>query len=265
MLAQSIRRSASSRRSPNKLFTLMLTAGLLATASQSSADVSSAPAKVPPFFETNKGQADSWAQFLSRGPHATVFLAEGEAMVATSDRADSLSATRSPRSRAGAVLRLRLLGATAHPEAVAGNHLAADINYYIGRDPHRWHLHVPAYTRVEYRNVYPGVDVLYYYSRSRLEHDFIVQPGACPGPIAVRLDGTRRARLDSRGNVRMQTAIGHALLHRPTAYQDLDGTRSLVTVSYLVAKDGSVRFALGPYVASRPLVIDPILDFATYL
>ena len=53
-------------------------------------------------------------------------------------------------------------------------------SYFTGCDPRKWRTNVANYRKVLYRNVYPGIDVVYYGSGQNLEHDFIVRPGANP-------------------------------------------------------------------------------------
>ena len=51
----------------------------------------------------------------------------------------------------------------------------------------------------------------------------------------------------------------------PVAYQERDGRREPVAARYRLAGRNEVRYEIGAYDRSRPLVIDPILKYATYL
>ena len=66
--------------------------------------------------------------------------------------------------------------------------LAGYTNYLLDPDPRNWRTHVPNYRRVRYRNVYPGIDVVYYGNPRELEFDFVVAPGADPRRIRLTLD-----------------------------------------------------------------------------
>src|SRR6185369_9895823 len=131
----------------------------------------------------NDGQTDARVAFVSRGAGYTLFLAPDEAVLAL----------RAPRKQPSSPLRLKLLGANPSPRVEGERPLAGTANYFIGKDPTRWHTKVPTYARVRYRSVYPGIDVVYYGTTQRqLEYDFVLAPGADPAAIALRFDGARR-------------------------------------------------------------------------
>ena len=94
----------------------------------------------------------------------------------------------------------------------------------------------------------------------------MLAPGADPGQIALRVR-RRRARWRSTraATSSLHTAAGELRQPRPVVYQDIDGVRRPVAGDYVVDGDGRVRIRLGAYDASRPLVIDPVLAYSTYL
>ena len=57
------------------------------------------------------------------------------------------------------------------------------------------------YGRVAYRQIYSGIDLVYYGADRRLEFDFVVAPGADPELIALRLEGADRLTLDASGDL----------------------------------------------------------------
>jgi hypothetical protein len=54
-------------------------------------------------------------------------------------------------------------------------------------------------------------------------------------------------------------------LQKPVVYQDIDGRRRHVAGSYLLDDAGDVTFQVGSYDTTRPLVIDPVLVYSTFL
>ncbi|HXB69640.1 MAG TPA: SBBP repeat-containing protein [Candidatus Acidoferrales bacterium] len=121
--------------------------------------------------------------------------------------------------------------------------LPGTFNYFMGNDPAYWRTDVRRYGRVRYRNVAPGTDLVFYQSpRGELEYDLIVSPGSDPTRIRLRFDG----------------AIQQL---PPYAYQ---GKRA-VTARFHPAADGAMEFEIGDYDRTRPLVIDPVIVFSTYL
>ena len=204
-------------------------------------------------FEPNQGQTDPAVDFLSRGPGYTVFLSPTEAVL-------SLSSQASP-----AVVRMTLVGANPEARAAAAEPLPGKVNYLTGSDPSRWHTGIPTYAKASYRDVYRGVDVVYYGNERQLEYDFVVHPGASPAAIGLRFDGADRVEIATDGELVLHTAAGVVRNGRPRIYQLAGGRREVVPGSYVLDDRSQVGFAVGPYDASRPLVIDPTLVYSTYL
>jgi hypothetical protein len=160
---------------------------------------------------------------------------------------------------------MQLVGASAGPQFVGLERLPGTSNYLIGNDPSRWHTDIPNYARVEARGVYPGVDLIYYGNQSPLEYDFHVAPGADPGAIRLSFPGAESATIDDRGNLVLETVGGVVVQQAPVLYQESAGVRQPVSGHYVLEREGRVGFAMGSYDQSRPLVIDPILSYSTYL
>jgi hypothetical protein len=122
---------------------------------------------------------------------------------------------------------------------------------------------------VRYRNVYPGIDLVYHGQGPRLEYDFAVAPGAGLERIRLDIRGGDGLRLDGEGNLRISVARGELVQHAPIAYQDIDGRRVTVPARYALMQGPDhrtlVRFDVGRYDTSRALVIDPVLSYASYI
>ena len=61
---------------------------------------------------------------------------------------------------AGAVVRMQLVGARRQAEARGVQELPGRNSHFVGKDRRKWRTDVPTYARVEYRGVYPGVDLV---------------------------------------------------------------------------------------------------------
>jgi hypothetical protein len=214
-------------------------------------------ARAPVRFEPNLGQADARVRFTARTREGALFLTAGEAVVRLGSR------ERGPAA-ADAVLRIAVDGADARALASATELLPGVTNYFVGDDPSTWRTNVPGYARARFEGVYPGVDLVYYGNDGRLEYDFVCAPGADPSRIALRIDGAQRVAVDVTGDLVLTTAVGEVRQHAPRVYQDIAGVRHAVAGGYEL-HDGKVGFALAGYDASRDLVIDPELVYATYL
>lgn len=206
---------------------------------------------VQPVFERNLGQTDSQVCFLSRGNGALLFLTETEAVL-------QFGVSRQ------AVLRMRLRGARAKPSVEGAEPASGRSNYFLGTDQEKWRLDVPQYRKVLYRDVYPGVDLVYHATQHEFEYDFTVHPGSDPGTIFLDFVGAKKLRLNAAGDLILETEAGEVRQNRPVAYQMKDGQRYRVEAGYVIAGRQSAQFKIGDYDPRRPLVIDPVLSYSNY-
>jgi photosystem II stability/assembly factor-like uncharacterized protein len=195
------------------------------------------------------------AEFIARSAGYALDLARGEARLAIGGIKDT------PR----AAVTMRLLGAAASATGEGRRVLPGLTNYVIGNDPREWRTGVRSYAEVAYRGVYPGVDLVYYGNHRQLEFDFIVAPGASHRTIAFAFDGSRGLSIDRSGNLLIETAAGTLVQQAPAIYQDKSGTRRPVRGGYVLRRDGRVGFHAHAYDRNLPLIIDPVLTYATYL
>jgi uncharacterized protein (TIGR03437 family) len=158
---------------------------------------------------------------------------------------------------------MSLIGASAKAKAVALSPQPGVVSYFIGNDPKKWRSGIPTYGKVNYAEIYPGVDLVFYGNQRQLEYDFVVAPGADPSRIAWRIDGAR-ARVDAEGNLVLSADNGPASFKKPVLYQ-LDGDKKTSVEGSFAVAGNQVRFRLGSYDHSRALIIDPVLSYASYL
>jgi Beta-propeller repeat len=259
-------------------FALFLAAQTL-TGKPTSSPVSAAPAKpeifaaygkLPLVFEKNLGQTDSQVKFLAHARGYTLFLTEQGAVLRLSKveaarASDRTQAASRPKRSGGAVVRLTLSGSDS-PRRVEGLEAQpGHTNYFIGQDPSRWRTNVPIYARVKYHDVYPGIDAVYYGHQNRLETDYIVAPRSDPSQIALLVEGGRSVRLNSEGDLEISSAAGDLILRRPEVYQEIGGARSEISARYVERGENLIGIRLGPYDSREPVVVDPVLDYSTYL
>src|SRR5262249_42761561 len=160
------------------------------------------------------------------------------------------------------VVRLQWVGANPHPEVTGIDPLPGVTNYFKGNDPTKWVTHVPSYGQVSYKDLYPGIDLLYYGNAAhQLEYDFRVAPGADPGRVQLAFAGADAVQTDAQGNLVLHTSAGDVTEHAPTLYQEGNGGRQTVAGRYVVQDAAHVGFQVGAYDRDRPLVIDPALSY----
>jgi hypothetical protein len=122
------------------------------------------------------------------------------------------------------------------------------------------------YARLRRSGVYPGIDLLYYSRNGELEYDFEIAPDADPSQIALAIEGADQARLNDHGDLVLSLGGKELTERAPTVYQRLE-SGEIVSVhgSYEIGGDGMVRFRLGDYDHSLPLVIDPSIVYVAFL
>ncbi|HLX70493.1 MAG TPA: SBBP repeat-containing protein, partial [Verrucomicrobiae bacterium] len=72
-------------------------------------------------------------------------------------------------------------------------------------------------------------------------------------------------RVDNAGNLVLKIDGQEICQHAPEVYQERSGARTPVPASYHLNQDGTVGFSLANFDRSQPLVIDPVLDFLSYI
>ncbi|HVA93782.1 MAG TPA: SBBP repeat-containing protein, partial [Candidatus Dormibacteraeota bacterium] len=234
--------------------------------------------KLPLAFEANQGQTNAQVKFLSRGSGYTLFLTPTDAVLSlvqpTRQKRAGLPAVpgqvpaAATKPMQASALRMRLAGANAHPQIQGLDELRGKSNYLLGNDPKKWRTNVPNYARVEYRNIYPGVNLVYYGNQGRLEDDFEVEPGANPRVIRLEISGAKKITLDRAGNAVLSVPGGQVVLEKPAIYQQpsgRDAPQQKIGGHYVVEARNRLGFVLGAYDRSRRVVIDPTLVYSTYL
>jgi hypothetical protein len=239
--------------------------------------------KLPLTFEANQGQTDPRVKFLARGSGYTLFLTSTEAVLALRDPAKQKEAGVTTALGATA-LRMGLVGANSRPQVNGVEALPGKSNYLIGKDPKKWRTNVPNYAQVRYEGVYPGVDLVFYGPQGPLEYDFVVAPGADPNLIGFELRATRvhgrslrertqaaaQPQIAANGDLVLKLGDREIRFHKPVVYQPEAGSSSVSQSSlleghYKLTGRNRVTFALGPYDPTKPLVIDPVLTYSSYL
>lgn len=233
-------------------FTLLL--GLAGSAAAAPNPTASAYGKLPLSFAPNRGQAAPEVRFLSRGQGYQLFLTAEEAVLTL----------QKPASEKRAVVRMRIEGATPKAAISGLEPLPGKVNYLRGKDPKQWRTDIPTYGKVKYAGIYPGIDLVYYGRDQQLEYDFVVAPGADPEVIALTFSGGE-PRLAGSGELVLATATGEVRFHKPVLYQERQGRKQPVEGRYVRRGGGQIGFEVDAYDPTRPLVIDPVLSYSTYL
>lgn len=210
---------------------------------------------LPLIFEPNHGQAARESAFVARGPGYDLHLIPGGLVASLQKQSGTAGAT---------AVRVRFVDASLAAPITGGAERASKSNYLIGNDPLAWRTDVPNFERVTYRQIYPGIDLVFYGNQRRLEYDFIVAPGVSPSQIALafeELDHDGRApalTIDAAGRLVLQLDDGTLAFEAPLTYQVIDGVRQIVPARYRIDRASAgpqVAFEVGAYDTTKLLVI----------
>jgi hypothetical protein len=204
--------------------------------------------QIPLTFIENRGQTHASVHFLAKGPGMTAYFTSSEVVV---DLHPS-------------VVRMRYLGGKAAPDVGGLDPQEGRVNYLIGADPSKWKTDVPLYGRVIYRDLYPGIDMVYSAQARWLKSEFVAAPGADTSRIRIEYAGVQSIRTDENGRLVLVTANGELREEAPEIYQESGGVRIPVEGAFRVSGN-VVSFEVGEYDHSRELRIDPVLSYSTYL
>lgn len=215
----------------------------------------------PLLFEANKGQMDEDAKFVSRGKGYTVYLSGSEAVFSLKVPSDG--SRKEGRAAKSDVLRMKFAGANTKPVITGETEAITKTNYYIGKKSFE---NVPNYGRVKYQNLYSGIDAIFYGDKeNQLEYDFVVAPNSDPAQIRLNFEGAESLAVNERGDLVVRTANTELIQQRPFSYQEIEGQKHEVTSRYVLSDRNSVKFELGEYDQSKHLVIDPAVQYLTYI
>src|SRR4029077_8579660 len=233
--------------------------------------------RMPLSFEANQGQADPRVKFLAHGQGYTLFLTRrGEALLTLvkpvpkptplQPRASlPAAADNLETAKLSTTVRMRLAGSATTPQIEGLELLPGKANYFVGSDPKNWRANVPLFAKVKVRDIYPGVDLVYYGNQRQLEYDFVVASGSDPHSIRMDFAGAKKLSLDTQGGLVLNVHGNEIRLQKPRIYQEIDGSLREISGGYSFKNKQEVGFEIATYDTSKPLVIDPVLSYSTYL
>jgi len=227
---------------------------------------------LPSRFIPNRGQLNKKVKFFAQTPGYSFYLTNNEIAYLFLRQAKTRpkpgpSATKGkPQPVAGGALALKakFVGASPRVAVVGRRRQSGAFNYLIGNKPEAWKTNVPGYSEVFYRGLYPGIDLTYKGVDGRMKYQFNLAPGADPKAIRILFQGAKALKTTPEGALLIHTPWGTLKDTKPYAYQIVDGKRSTVEAEF--SAEGRVAtFWLGDYDKTKPLVIDPVMKYSTFV
>ncbi len=164
----------------------------------------------------------------------------------------------------GLVYDLKVGNSETIPEAA--DTLSGYSNFFRGNDPRRWLTHVPHYNRIVYKDVYPGVDLTYFFDeQNQLTYEYIVSPYADISHIEMKFDAVQDILPEESSKMKILTELGEMRDSGLVCYQMINGVPRVVASAFRKTGNNSYRVELlDDYDRSHSLTIDPTVAFATY-
>ena len=224
---------------------------------------------IPFLFEKNIGQYYEKVKFVLKNGTSTTFFTQDELVIVLAkpkeenieNKADRLNRIKEYET---SVLRIKLENANQYPEIIGANELSCKINYIKGKNKDDWNMDVPAYEKIIYKDVYDGIDLVYYENNGKLEHDFIVSPKADINNIEIGFDGADKVELDNDKNILINVKEHDVMMLKPKVYQYIDDMEIEINSSFVV-NNNNVTFSISDYNKNEVLIIDPVLIYGSYI
>jgi len=124
---------------------------------------------------------------------------------------------------------------------------------------------VPNYRNVNYKDIYPNIDLVYYGNQGQLEYDFIVSPGADPADIQLSFKGLDDIYLSEDGKLIASNNYGEVVFKEPIIYQENEGIITSISGQYVFNENGNIEFEIEKYNHDEILIIDPVIEYSTYI
>ncbi len=220
-------------------------------------------------FIENKGQWDKSILFKTHFQGGNLWVQQGKLLFHLQDYSQYQKAHGNPLYTENSntfkqdVVHLNFAGANEITAISKGKPTAEYYNYFIGNDRSKWASDVHGFNEATLLNLYNGIDLKLIEENEQLKYEFHVAPLANPALIQLDYAGQQKISIDKEGNLIVTSKLGNIRENKPYAYQIINGKIKNVNCDFEII-DNKVQFKLGNYDPKIPLVIDPILVFATY-
>lgn len=134
--------------------------------------------------------------------------------------------------------------------------------FLLGSGRESWVSDVPAYRMVVYEELYDGIDLRYYFTGEGPKYEFVLNPGADPARIRIRVEGHSSLNIINNDLV-IALENGDLVYDRDLAvYYESD--KKPIRAGFVVLDRNTYSFELGNYDRNKPVIIDPLI-YSTFI
>lgn len=240
------------------------------TSIENTRDVSSLPLS----FTANNGQWDNQIKFRANSGGAILWFSSDGAysqfnrVIEPEQNIDEHlmpDQERELKNIETMMIKTSFVGSNQNARVVGLDEIEYKCNYFLGNDPTNWQIDVPNYQAVIYKGIYEGIDLKYYGNDRQMEYDLIIAPGADYRKIEIEYEGAESISVNKEGQLVVKTKWNEVIEKRPIIYQENDNKRIPIYGEYKITDNNKFSFELDDYDISLPVVIDPVLEYSTYL
>ncbi len=215
-------------------------------------------------FKENKNQWHSNILYAAELKGAVVFIERTGITYLLFDR-DDMEKTHpamGPVNVHAHLYKVKFEGAQTPSQVDAFDKTETYYNYFIGNDPSKWASNVHGFGEVYCHDIYPGIDIKYYFSNGLMKYDFIVNAGADVSKIKLSYEGADALQMKNN-NLFVKTSVGDVVEMAPVSWTMKSNEKQFVKSSYIL-DNNTLKFKIDTYPNNQSLVIDPTLIFSTY-
>ena len=241
-------------------------AGSPVTDKETRARVAESFGKLPLYFVENRGQLDKRVGYYVQGSDKTIYFTNHGLTFVLNPKPEAqpeISKSDKQHSERWS-LKLDFVGARPGVRPEGREQTGATFSYFKGRRS-QWQAGLKSYSEIVYRELWPGIDLVYAGTVNRMKYTFVVKPGADPNRIKLAWRGASGVKLNAAGELEVTTPVGGFMDQRPVSWQETNGQQVDVATKYRIETQRkqpsnagiAYGFELGDYDRSRELVIDP--------
>lgn len=219
-----------------------------------------------PVFRKNGGQWDPQIAFrLSSGHTSIAFYRNKIQFGLRKVNPSKIKKGEHPDHVSYAVWDLELVNASADVQLVADYKKPSKFNYFKGSSG--MGIEAEDYRKLTYRNVYPHIDLVFYFDKKQLlKYDFVVRPEGRVEDILLNYNGLNNIKCDHKGNLILTTPWGNKLKEgKPISWQNIGNRKVKAEIAYKVSGTTLSYEPMSKLIPGETLIIDPMmLDWSSY-
>ncbi|MGV6862331.1 MAG: DUF7948 domain-containing protein [Putridiphycobacter sp.] len=220
-------------------------------------------------FIPNKGQWPEGVLYRANVNSGNIWLEESGILYQFRDFSDVPHADFDQKVKENPTVKQHLIyaqfiGANKNLKTQSSQPTTAYYNYFLGNETKKWASQCYGYHSVEYIDIYPNINLVFFEKDQDLKYEYRIQPGGDYSKIKLKYKGQDKIKLQKNGNVTIYSELGQIIEQKPYVYQIINGKIVEIPSKFMLTKEGVLSFDIGDYDPSLELIIDPVLVFATY-